>query len=96
MYAISLTYTASLEQVDDALEAHREFLARHFESGVFVLAGPKVPRDGGIILASSIERSQLDAILATDPFAQRQLAKYDVAEFKATRLAPGLSLPVPA
>jgi uncharacterized protein YciI len=45
MYVINLIYTASLERVDDALEAHRAFLTRHFESGVFVAAGPKVPRD---------------------------------------------------
>ncbi len=96
MYVITLTYTASLDRIDDALEAHRAFLGRHFDSGVFIAAGPKVPRDGGIILASAIERAQLDAILASDPFAQQQLAKYDVTEFNATRLALGLNLPEPA
>ncbi len=59
-------------------------------------AGPKVPRDGGIILAVSIEREKLDEILASDPFAEQQLARYEVTEFKATRLAPGMNLPMPA
>lgn len=95
MYVINLTYIAPLERVDDALDAHRAFLARHFADGVFVMAGPKVPRDGGVILAGNIERDRLDAILATDPFAQQQLARYEVSEFKATRLAPGLNLPMP-
>ena len=83
----------------EELDANRLRVARadaDVKAAGVVLGLQQVPRDGGIILASSIERSQLDAILATDPFAQRQLAKYDVAEFKATRLAPGLSLPVPA
>ncbi|MEW6342230.1 MAG: YciI family protein [Paraburkholderia sp.] len=96
MYVINLTYIVPLEQVDDALEAHRAFLNEQFEAGVFVAAGPKVPRDGGVILAINLEREQLDALLATDPFAQRKVARYDVTEFKATRLAPGLNLPVPA
>lgn len=93
MYVVNLTYTAPLERVDDALEAHRAFLERQFDAGVFIAAGPKLPRTGGIILAARIGRERLDAILATDPFAQQQLATYAVEEFKVTRLAPGLNLP---
>ncbi len=96
MYVIDLIYTASLDRIDDALEAHRAFLARQFEAGVFVAAGPKVPRDGGIILAVRVERDKLDEILASDPFAQQNLARYEVTEFKTTRLAAGLNLPIPA
>ncbi|MCC8404261.1 YciI family protein [Paraburkholderia sp. MMS20-SJTN17] len=95
MYVINLTYTAPLDRIDDALDAHRAFLARQFDAGIFVAAGPKVPRDGGIILAVRIERDRLDRILASDPFAEQQLARYEVTEFKTTRLAPGLNLPIP-
>ncbi|WP_213308589.1 YciI family protein [Paraburkholderia sacchari] len=93
MYIVSLTYTASLERIDDALPAHRDYLAAQFAAGNFVAAGPKVPRDGGVILASNMERARLDAILAADPFAEQGLAAYTVTEFKATRLAPNLNLP---
>ncbi|MFM0646349.1 YciI family protein [Paraburkholderia bryophila] len=96
MYVINLSYIASLERVDDVLDAHRAFLTKQFEAGVFVAAGPKVPRDGGVILAVGVEREKLDAILASDPFAVQQIARYEVTEFKATRLAPGLNLPMPA
>ncbi|MDR3098337.1 MAG: YciI family protein [Paraburkholderia sp.] len=95
MYLVSLTYTAPLERIDDALPAHRDYLQAQFAAGHFVVAGPKLPRDGGVILASNMERAQLDAILAADPFAQQGLAAYAVTEFKATRLAPGLNLPRP-
>ncbi|PQV45866.1 YciI family protein [Paraburkholderia sp. BL21I4N1] len=95
MYVINLSYIASLERVDDVLDAHRAFLTTQFEAGVFVAAGPKVPRDGGIILAVGVEREKLDAILSSDPFAVQQIARYEVTEFKATRLAPGLNLPMP-
>ncbi|HKT99120.1 MAG TPA: YciI family protein [Paraburkholderia sp.] len=95
MYIVSLTYTASLERIDDVLPAHRTWLGTQFAAGNFVVAGPKVPRDGGVILASNMERARLDAILATDPFAERGLAAYAITEFKATRLTPGLNLPRP-
>jgi uncharacterized protein YciI len=93
MYVVNLRYTGPLAEIDEALEAHRDFLARYFAAGVFVMAGPKMPREGGVIIASAIERTRLDAILAEDPFAQQGLAHYEVIEFKATRLAPGLNLP---
>ncbi|WP_244814530.1 YciI family protein [Caballeronia sp. Lep1P3] len=96
MYVINLRYTGALAEIDDALDAHRAFLERYFAAGVFVMAGPKVPRDGGIIIASGIDRARLDEIIAEDPFARQQLAHYDITEFKATRLAPGMTLPVPA
>ncbi|WP_028223404.1 YciI family protein [Paraburkholderia oxyphila] len=95
MYIVSLTYIASLERIDDALPAHRDWLDAQFAAGNFVAAGPKVPRDGGVILASNMERARLDALLATDPFAEQGLVAYTITEFKATRLAPGLNLPRP-
>jgi len=96
MYVINLRYTGALAEIDDALDAHRVYLERYFAACVFVIAGPKVPREGGIILASGIERDRLDAIIGEDPFAQQGLAHYDITEFKATRLARGLNLPEPS
>lgn len=95
MYIVSLIYVASLARIDDALPAHRAYLDEQFAAGNFVAAGPKMPRDGGVIVASHMSREKLDALLAADPFAQQGVAKYEVTEFKATRLAPGLNLPRP-
>lgn len=92
MFVVDLTYLVPLDKVDDALDAHRHFLDEQFAAGTFVAAGPKVPRDGGVIIASNVDRAQLDAILARDPFAIQGVAAYSVAEFKATRVAPGVNL----
>jgi uncharacterized protein YciI len=93
MYVIDIQYTVPLERIDDALERHRAFLQRHFDAGVFIAAGPKVPRTGGVILAARIDRDALDAILRSDPFVTEQLATYTVTEFRMTRAADGLNLP---
>ncbi len=95
MFIVDLTYLVPLERIDASLEAHRAFLTRHFDAGVLIASGPKVPREGGVLLAHGVDRAQLDAILATDPFAVEGLARYTVTEFTASRLAPGLDLPVP-
>ena len=91
MYVITLHYIASTDTIDATLDAHRAHLDRQFAAGVFIAAGPKVPRDGGVIIAAGIERERLDAVIAEDPFSLRGLVAFDVVEFKATRLAPGLS-----
>ncbi|NIE85856.1 MULTISPECIES: YciI family protein [unclassified Burkholderia] len=93
MYVIDIHYIAPLERVDAALDRHRAYLQVQFENGVFIASGPKVPRDGGVILAARIERERLDAILAADPFVIEGLATYTVIEFKTTRVAAGLNLP---
>jgi hypothetical protein len=42
------------------------------------------------------KRDRFERILASDPFAEQQLARNEVTEFEATRLAPELNLPIPA
>jgi uncharacterized protein YciI len=72
-----------VHEVDEAIEEHRAFLRRHIERGAFLYAGAKVPRSGGIIVASDMPRAELDAILAEAPFLQRGSATCTVTEFKA-------------
>ncbi|CAN0623654.1 YCII-related protein [Burkholderia multivorans] len=93
MYVIDIHYTASLDRIDDALERHRAYLQPLLDKGIFIAAGPKVPRDGGVILAARIDRDKLEAILETDPFVTDGLATYRVTEFRMTRAAPGFNLP---
>ena len=93
MYVIDIHYTASLERIDDALERHRAYLQPLLDRGIFIAAGPKVPRDGGVILTARIDRDELEAILQTDPFVMEGLATYCVTEFRMTRAAPGFNLP---
>lgn len=93
MYVIDIHYTASLERIDDALERHRAYLQPLFDKGIFIAAGPKVPREGGVILAARIDRDELDAILKTDPFVTEGLATYRVTEFRITRAASGFNVP---
>jgi uncharacterized protein YciI len=91
MFLIDVRYRVPLERVDQALADHVAFLQENYARGIFVLSGRKVPRSGGIILARNVGRVELDAILATDPFAQQGLATYEVTEFVASMTAPGLA-----
>jgi uncharacterized protein YciI len=89
MFILSLTYIAPLDQVDIHIAPHMDWVAKAYESGTFLASGRKEPRTGGVILAQG-ERSQLDALVATDPFAIAGVARYEITEVALTRTAPGL------
>jgi uncharacterized protein YciI len=91
MYIVSLTYTAPLERIDACLPAHRAWLTEHTARGLFLMAGRKEPRDGGIIIAHAASRAELEAALRDDPFAQAGVATYAVTEFVPTMTAEALA-----
>jgi uncharacterized protein YciI len=91
MYIVSLTYTAPLERIDAYLPAHRAWLTEHTAHGLFLMAGRKEPRDGGIIIAHAASRAELEAALRDDPFAQAGLATYAITEFVPTMTAEALA-----
>lgn len=72
-----------MHEVDEAIEEHRAFLRKYVERGVFLYAGAKQPRTGGIIVAADMERSRLEEILAEAPFLRRGSATCTVTEFTA-------------
>ena len=90
MYVLTLTYIVPLDEVDRVRDAHMEWIAEQYEAGRFLVSGPKVPRDGGVILARAIERDELDDVIASDPFTREGVAAYDVIEFRATTVVEEL------
>ena len=69
---------------------HQAFLERYYRQGVFILSGPKLPRDGGIILAQTETREDLIAVLEQDPFRVRGLIDYELTRWNLNRRAATL------
>jgi len=84
MYIVLLTYTAPLDQVDAHLASHRDYLARHYASGMFLLSGRKEPREGGVILAQAASREALEAVLVQDPFHLHGVVRHEIVQFTPT------------
>ena len=91
MYIVSLSYKAPLQDVDRFIPEHVEFLDEQYRLGHFQLSGRKVPRTGGVILATVASRAALQQILARDPFHREQLADYDVMEIVPTKSSEALA-----
>lgn len=88
MYVVSLTYKVAQEIVDQHFDAHVDWLKDAFDEGVFIAAGRKVPRTGGVLL-SRADRQTLDESLAKDPYNVHGVADFEVVEFAPNRTAPG-------
>lgn len=89
MFVITLTYLKPIEDIEAATVAHRAWLDQHVASGLILLAGPQVPRTGGIFIARGGQtRDELAATLADDPFLTQGLARYDFVEFNPGKRNP--------
>lgn len=92
MFIAILTYKKPLEEVDRHLQAHREYLAEHYDAGDFIASGPQTPRVGGVILMKAESRAKIDSIIGQDPFNINGIADYRIVEFTPTMFVePSLS-----
>ncbi len=90
LFIVDLHYIESFAKIEPLLDAHVEFLERNYALGHFVASGPKVPRTGGVIIATAKTREILEGLLKNDPFHERGIARYTVTEFNPSMKAPQL------
>lgn len=81
MFIIDLTYKVHLNQINQYLEDHIQYLEHQYELGNFQTSGKKVPRTGGIILSTLADKNKIMACLEKDPFKIHDLADYTITEF---------------
>jgi uncharacterized protein YciI len=90
MFVIELVYKVNLAQIDANMPAHVKFLKKYYASGHFLVSGRKVPRDGGIIIATAKSQEEVEAIVREDPFVARGLADFRITQFRASQRADDL------
>ena len=91
MFILTLTYKVPNNEVDRHLEAHMAWLREGYASGLFLAAGRRVPRTGGMILTSG-ERDAVEAMIRRDPFRLNGIADYTISEVNITSTAEGLEV----
>ena len=90
MFVIVIRYKVPLTQIDSALADHRGWLDKGFNDGVFILAGPQVPRVGGVIMAHNTTREDLLIRLSEDPFHRLGLSDFELIDVAARKTDPRL------
>ena len=79
IYLLVSRYTAPLERIEELVPAHRDYLRRQFDAGVFVVSGRRVPWTGGAIVARG-PRERVEAAVAEDPFTEAGVAETEIVE----------------
>ena len=90
LFIVQLRYVQPLAEVERCLQAHRAYLQRGYEAGVFLVSGRQEPRTGGVILMRAANRAVVEAWVAQDPFHREGIAEYAVTEWHPSMTARGL------
>jgi uncharacterized protein YciI len=90
MFVVTLNYIAELSAIDEAMPRHMAHLRKQYEDGIFLISGRQVPRVGGVIIATDVDREDLEQRIAADPFVAEGLAEATIVEFNASQTAPQL------
>ncbi|MEU8438264.1 YciI family protein [Streptomyces sp. NPDC029216] len=90
MFVITVTYTASLDEVDRWRPAHGDWLKRLIAQRLLLAAGRQIPLTGGVYLASAMPAEDLSRLLATDPYVLNGVATHSVVEFTPLLVSDGL------
>jgi uncharacterized protein YciI len=92
MFIITLTYVRPLEEIDALMPKHVAWLRRQYKEGLFIASGRQKPRAGGVILATSDSRENLETTMKSDPFVEQGLATFSMCEFMPSMTAPGAEI----
>ncbi len=87
IYVIDLEYIVSMDKVDPHIPAHLEFVGSGYAQGLFLFSGPKVPRTGGVIIATAPSSKELEAFIAEDPLLTNNLARVKMTEIMLRNMA---------
>ncbi len=91
MFIIELTYKVPLEEIDAHMKAHVIYLKKFYKSKNFVVSGRKIPREGGITIATSSTKKEIEKIIRQDPFYKNKLADFSITEFNASQKANNIN-----
>jgi uncharacterized protein YciI len=74
LYAfVALKYLAPLDRMLQTVDRHRAYLRELQAQGKMVCSGPFVPREGGAMLLRIDDPSEIEQLLAKDPYHVEKL-----------------------
>ena len=91
MFIIELNYKVELEDIDAHMKEHVVYLNKYYKSKKFIVSGRKIPREGGIIIATASTKKEIEKIIKQDPFYKYKLADFRIIEFNTSQKANNIN-----
>lgn len=89
-HVLRLTYLQPVEVVDQTRPAHLAWLNEAIDDGRLILAGRLDDQSGAVLVTGDIGADVAEDLMATDPYQQAGLVRYERTGFNAGFRAPGL------
>lgn len=86
MYVVLLKFSDNKSAAPQHMEAHKAWLKRGFDDGIFLLAGSLQPGLGGGIVAHNASADEIRTRVDTDPFVAEGVVSAEILE-----LSPSLT-----
>lgn len=91
MHIVLLKFSENKAEADRHMSAHRAWLKRGFDDGVFLLAGSLQPGLGGGILVHGITDHALRSRLDEDPFVTEKVVTAEILALDPALTDPRLA-----
>jgi uncharacterized protein YciI len=82
MFIVLLKFSDNQKKAADLMEAHKAWLKKGFDEGIFLLAGSLLPSQGGAILAKSASLDSVRERVSLDPFVVEKVVTAEILEVK--------------
>jgi uncharacterized protein YciI len=92
MYVVLLRFSTNKAQAGQFMEGHKQWIARGFDDGVFLMAGSIQPNQGGALLAGNTTRQDLETRVNEDPFVAANVVTAEITEITPSRVDERLQL----
>jgi uncharacterized protein YciI len=85
MFVVLLKFSSNKGQASQFMEAHKEWIKRGFDDGVFSMVGSLRPNLGGGIVAHNTSLSDLQSRVNADPFVAEKVVSAEILEIAPSR-----------
>ncbi|WP_295698446.1 YciI family protein [uncultured Helicobacter sp.] len=82
LFVCLVHYTQPFEEILKRLDEHRTYLKMGYEKGFLLASGPRIPKDGGIIIGKFASKDEAITFSQNDPFTRHNLAQYEILTFE--------------
>lgn len=85
MFIVTLKFSENKDKAGQLMDAHKAWIKRGFDEGIFVLVGSLQPNLGGGILAYGTSLSDLENRIKEDPFVAENVVTAEILEISPAK-----------
>jgi uncharacterized protein YciI len=85
MFIVLLRFSANRSEAGRLMDGHKQWIARGFQDGVFLVAGSLQGGLGGAILAHQTTLADLQQRVNADPFVAEDVVSAEILEIAPSR-----------